>query len=71
MKQYTVNLTEAEITTLKIALSAAKIRAEEKADRLAEHNKTGINTDRIDGERAMAKAYDNLFDKLFEVEYSE
>ena len=71
MKQYTINLTESELNTLRIALGAAQLKAEEEADRLAAHNKTGINTDRIDGKRAMAKAYDNLFNKLFDIEYAK
>lgn len=66
MKEVTITLTVEEIEFIQKALSTHRINRQDRADHLAEHNKTGINTKLIERNRRAAKECDRLFDKLYD-----
>lgn len=64
MEEYNITLTEREIEVLQIALCASKIALENDIDNLKNHNKTGINTNKITQKIKRIKDCDELFTKL-------
>lgn len=68
MKTYTIELTAKEIEALQIALCAERLNLEREVDNLRNHNKTGINTKKIELKIERMADCDRLFDKLYEAE---
>lgn len=68
MKTYTIELTAKEIEALQICLCAEHMILEEEVAHLENHNKTGINTKKIEAKRNCMKVCDSLFDKLYKAE---
>lgn len=66
MKEFTITLTSEEVELLQISLSETGLNAELRADHLARHNKTGINTASINAKREQKRNCDNLWQKLYD-----
>jgi len=68
-KTYRIELTEEEFGTLINALDIAALWYGERADRLAEHNSTGVNTKAIEYRRDASQKCDDLWCRLYEYKY--
>lgn len=67
MKEYTVTLTEKEINAIMTALSSHVLELMKRADHLSDHNKTGINTQKIKDFRDWSDFEDKIWDKLYDI----
>ena len=63
-----INFTAKEIEALQISISAEQLKLTEEIDHLKEHNKTGINTKKIQLKAERIKDLEALFDKLYAAE---
>jgi len=63
-----ISFTVEEINALQISICAEQLKLQEDIDHLKEHNKTGINTNKIKQKEERIKDLEALFDKLYEAE---
>ena len=68
MKTVAVSLNKEEINALQISISAAILKLQEEIDRLKDHNKTGINTNKIRQKVERINDLNALFDKMYRAE---
>lgn len=68
MKTVAVSLNKEEINALQISISAAILKLQEDIDRLKDHNKTGINTNKIRQKVERINDLNALFDKMYRAE---
>lgn len=66
MKQFNITLTESEIEALLISLCHVQIDLHNEVDSLREHNKSGINTRRIEKKCERIRECEKLWLKLYD-----
>lgn len=68
MKKIDITLTEREINTLQICLSAEILALQNEIEHLKDHNKTGINTMKIKLKAERIEECETLWSKLYKAE---